>query len=100
MIKRVIIAVICLFVVLLLIRFSQERHRSASVNCISLLRDIDAAKQNWALDRNKTTNDTPNWDDLVPHYIRDKPTCPEGGVYIIGKVGELPRCSYPGHKLK
>ena len=26
-------------------------------------------------------------------------TCPQGGTYTIGSVGEKPTCSIPGHAL-
>jgi len=99
MLKKLTIGVVFALMTIAFIWFARERSRSASVNCISHLRDIDAAKQNWALENNKTTNDVPSWQDLVPKYIHDKPQCPQGGNYTIGKVGEFPQCSYPGHKL-
>lgn len=79
--------------------------------CVNNLRIIDAAKQEWGIENGKTTNDTPTWADLRP-YLPNKyslsrengsngiPVCPEGGTYIIGKFGELPRCSIGGlHSL-
>lgn len=53
----------------------------------------------WALDNHKTTNDIPTWSDLIGKdgYIREMPTCPEGGTYTIGRVGGRPKCSNPEH---
>ena len=68
--------------------------------CIANLRLIYAAKQAWALEKNKTDTDTPTEEDLLP-YIKGGvfPVCPSGGVYTIGPVGQVPTCSIPGHVL-
>ena len=68
--------------------------------CINNLRQIDAAKQQWALENNKTADAVPTAPDLL-FYFRDVtfPVCPAGGTYTIGAVGELPACSIPGHVL-
>jgi len=46
-------------------------------------------------------NGTPVTEDDIKPYIRGGtlPTCPAGGKYTIGKVGELPTCSITGHAL-
>jgi hypothetical protein len=68
--------------------------------CINNLRIIYAAKQEWALEKSKTDNDTPTEQDLLP-YLKGGvfPVCPSGGVYTIGEVGQLPTCSISGHVL-
>lgn len=68
--------------------------------CINNLRQIDAAKQQWALEKNKTAEAVPTAQDLAP-YFKDNalPACPSGGTYSINAVGELPTCSVPGHAL-
>jgi chromosome segregation ATPase len=68
--------------------------------CINILREIDAAKQQWALEKNKPANAVPAAQDLLP-YFKDGvfPACPSGGTYTLNAVGELPSCSVPGHEL-
>jgi regulatory protein YycI of two-component signal transduction system YycFG len=68
--------------------------------CINNLRQIDAAKQQWALEKNKTADAIPTEQDLLP-YFKDGifPACPSGGTYAINAVGEMPTCSIPGHVL-
>jgi hypothetical protein len=67
-------------------------------NCIFNLRQIEAAKQQWALEFHKSTNDVPTWDDLVGRgFLEKMPRCPQGGTYTIGRVGELPSCSIAEH---
>jgi hypothetical protein len=71
--------------------------------CINNLRLIDAAKQQWALENKKQSTDTPTLDDLRPYIGRgpkgELPTCPDGGTYTVGTVGEKPTCSNPAHVL-
>lgn len=68
--------------------------------CIANLRLIYAAKQAWALEKNKTDADTPTEQDLLP-YIKGGvfPVCPSGGVYTIGSVSQVPTCSISSHVL-
>jgi len=60
--------------------------------CISNLKSIDGAKAGWALEARKIPEDTPTDTDLFgpERQLRDKPTCPAGGTYILGKVSEKP----------
>ena len=68
--------------------------------CLNNLRQIDAAKQQWATDKGKTDADVPTAQDLQP-YLKDGlfPACPDGGAYSINAVNQLPGCSTPGHAL-
>lgn len=80
---------------------AQDKAAAQRTVCIANLRLIYAAKQAWALEKNKTDVDTPTEQDLLP-YIKGGvfPTCPAGGVYTIGSVGQTPTCSVPGHVLQ
>jgi hypothetical protein len=68
--------------------------------CIENLRMIDAAKQQWALEKDKTMDAVPRQKDLLP-YLKGGvfPTCPDGGTYSINNVDSVPTCSVPGHVL-
>lgn len=79
----------------------QQAQMAADANvCINNLRQINDAKLQWALDKNKTATDVPTAQDLLP-YFKDGtfPVCPDGGTYSINAVGDLPTCSVPGHVL-
>jgi len=70
--------------------------------CRANLQMLQSAKETWMLEHRKTTNDIPPDFDLfgaAPALMREKPTCPSGGSYTIGRVGEKPRCSVTGHTL-
>jgi len=66
----------------------------AAAACINNLRQIDGAKQQWALEYNMPTNALPTWQDLA-RYLRDGilPTCPASGTYTPNAVGVDPNCS-------
>src|SRR5947209_12502135 len=73
----------------------KEPGPAASESCQNKLRQIDTAKQAWADDHHKTTNDTPTWESLLG-YLKTTPlACPNGGTYTLGRVGQLPTCSIP-----
>ena len=92
------IPILCLLAVIIVPNFISSRNFVSQNSCVNLLRQIDGAKQSWAEDYHKTTNDVPTWTDLRPYIREDVPLkCPHGGVYTIGKVGELPSCSIAWH---
>ena len=81
--------------------FIKARETAQTNWCINNLRQIDAAKNEWALENVKTTNDIPTAQDL-DKYIRGgygSMHCPAGGTYTIEPVGQNPVCSIPGHQL-
>jgi len=78
--------------------FVKARETAQRNACINNLRQIDAAKQQWALEKGKQATDVPTWDDLKP-YLGRIPHCPAGGTYTINAVDEPPQCSVPGHVL-
>ena len=89
--------------------FVKARATSQANACINNLRQIDAAANEFALERGKTNGEAINFpDDLTPYIIlngRGKiPSCPAGGIYSIKRVGEAPACSLgttvtPAHVL-
>ena len=78
--------------------FVKARTTSQQNACLNNLRQLDAAKQQWALENGKKSTDVPTKKDLLP-FLRHWPVCPAGGTYTIGSVGEPPTCSIPGHVL-
>jgi hypothetical protein len=67
--------------------------------CINNLRQIDGAKQQWALENRKTITDVPAEKDVAPYLKNAIPKCPAGGTYVLGAAGVAPTCSIPGHAL-
>jgi len=52
--------------------FVRARARAPWMECINNMRIIDAAKDQWALENSKTTNDTPTWDDIRPYIYSSR----------------------------
>jgi len=74
--------------------------QQAATLCLAHLRQLDGAKQQWALENKKATDAIPAALDLAP-YLKDNilPTCPSGGKYTLRSVNDLPTCSVAGHTL-
>jgi hypothetical protein len=71
-----------------------------NVACINNLRQIDGAKEQWALEKHKGTNDVPSVADISPYILnQEMPKCPVGGIYTLGSAGKGPRCNVAGHVL-
>lgn len=69
--------------------------------CIANLKQIDGAKQQWAIDNRKNGRDVPTGADLfgLQLYLKREPICPLGARYQINSVSANPTCSHPEHKL-
>ena len=76
-----------------------RRGPSKGSACVMNLRAIEGAKATWELEKKKLPTDTPTDADLFgpANYIRQKPECPRGGTYTLGKISEKPRCSVAAH---
>jgi hypothetical protein len=102
--KLIVVAVVAVYLFLLcavvLPNFIRARSTSAQNACINNLRQIDGAKQQWALENNITNDAKPSWANVQPYMGRgsqgESPKCPQGGTYILGRLSELPSCSIGG----
>jgi hypothetical protein len=74
--------------------------QQAANACINQLRQLDGAKQQWALENKKSVEAIPTAQDLAP-YFKDNvlPSCPSGGKYDIRAVKDVPTCSIANHAL-
>jgi hypothetical protein len=67
---------------------------AAASNCFNYLRQLNAAKQQWAQEQQKTAAMTPEGKDLLPYLSNQTLTdCPAGGKYTIGPVAGPATCS-------
>jgi len=81
-------------------RLAQARTMSQVNACINNLRQLDGAKNQWALEHNKTAEATPTAQDILPYFREQRlPVCPAGGVYTLNSISAPPVCSIPGHAL-
>jgi type II secretory pathway pseudopilin PulG len=78
--------------------FVKARVTSCANACVNNLRQIDAAAQQFALERGLTNGQPIHFpDDLTPYIKLNSagsiPPCPKGGRYSISKIGETPTCT-------
>ena len=92
----VVVFIIGVLLGIALPNFLQSRETSRAKSCISNLRQIQSAKERWAMDNNRPATDTPTTDDLLPNYLNTLPTCDAGGIYTLGSVNDAPACSVGG----
>jgi prepilin-type N-terminal cleavage/methylation domain-containing protein len=99
----IVVAIIGLLAAIAIPNFVKARETAQTNACINNLRQIDGAKQQWALEAGKSSSDTPTWAE-VGAYLKQgasiETSCPAKGTYTIGNVSENPRCSVPKHELK
>ena len=104
----IVVAIIGLLCAIAIPNFLHAREVSQADTCISNLRQIDSAVQQWALETNKAADTSVTLDDVKPFIGRSTagqiPTCPAGGTYSVSDVSSKPECSLgdtvtPGHIL-
>ena len=73
------------------------RYVSNQNACVNNLRQLEAAENEWTLENGKTNGTPVTANDITPYIQLDSkgqlPKCPQGGTYILGRVGEDVRCS-------
>jgi len=95
-----VLLIISILVAIAVPAFLTTRERSRARACINNLRHIQDAKENWAMEHQMPSSAFPGEKDLVPAYIKNYPSCPGGGTYKIGSVGDDVVCSVGGdHSL-
>ena len=95
----IVVAIIGLLAAIAVPSFLTARNTSRKNACTSNLRQIDGAKEQWAMANNKNNTDSPEWTDLVGAslYLKASPVCKDGGVYSILPVGQRCTCSIFDH---
>jgi hypothetical protein len=93
--KVVLILAVAVVVAASVFYVQRSRVRSAQP-CWGKLVNIEAAKEQWAIE-SKATSGTPVTIENILPYLGSMPTCHvASATYIIGKVGEEPRCTVHG----
>ncbi len=89
----IVVLIIGILLAVAVPNFIGARERSRANACRSNLRQIQAAKEQWAMATNQGPTATPDWNALVPAFIQRQPSCPSGGTYTIGNLATNPTCS-------
>ena len=98
----IVVAIIGLLAAIAIPNFVKARTTAQKNACINNLRQIDGAKEQWALE-NKKAAGADIVQTEVDEYIKGKttPKCPASGTYTYNKVDTAPECSLKadGHSL-
>ncbi|HSY17042.1 MAG TPA: type II secretion system protein [Candidatus Acidoferrales bacterium] len=94
----IVVAIIGLLAAIAIPNFVKARATSQANACINNLRQIDAAANQFALEKGKTTGSAITLTtDLTPYIKLNSanliPPCPAGGTYTEAAVGTAPTCS-------
>lgn len=99
----IVIGIIGVVIAIVLPALARSRAATQRKTCILNLREIDAAKEQFAIEKRKLQGATVRTSDVTP-YIRGStmPICKAGGTYSIQRIGRDPRCSLwrKGHSLQ
>jgi prepilin-type N-terminal cleavage/methylation domain-containing protein len=98
----IVVAIIGLLAAIAIPNFVKARTTAQKNACINNLRQIDGAKEQWALENKKSAgSDTSSSTTAINEYIKGKttPKCPAGGTYTYGNVDASPTCDIEGHSL-
>jgi prepilin-type N-terminal cleavage/methylation domain-containing protein len=105
----IVVAIIGLLAAIAIPNFVKARAQSQANACINNLRQIDAAANQFALEKGKKTGDSITLTtDLTPYIklnsVGSIPPCPANGNYVLTQVGTNPTCSLssltPAHALQ
>lgn len=97
----IVVLIIGILMAIAVPNFVKARESSRRNTCIANLKQVDSAKEQWAMDQRKNAGDACALTDLVgtAAYLKANPTCPSGGTYTVAAVGTNPTCSITGHTL-
>ena len=90
----IVVLIIGILLAIAVPNFVKAREGSRARACSSSLKQIEAAKEQWAMDNKKGSTDTPADTDLfgAEAYIKAKPVSPCGAAYTTGTVAAAPAC--------
>ena len=74
--------------------------QKADVNrCRANLENLEFSIRKWAAKKELKEGSPVTLQDIQSFLGKELPRCPLGGEYVLGSVGEPPRCSTEGHDL-
>ena len=96
----IVVAIIGLLAAIAIPSFMKARTTSQKNVCIANLRQVEGAKEQWAMSTGKVQGDTFDT-TAVCAYIKGGvfPSCPASGTYTYNAVGTDATCSVSDHAL-
>jgi len=95
----IVVAIIGLLAAIAIPNFVKARQTAQKNACINNLRQIDGAKEQWALENKKNQGDAVTTSEVDAYIKGGAPECPSSGTYTSGAVGTDPVCTVALHVL-
>ena len=95
----IVVAIIGLLAAIAIPNFVKARTTAQKNACIANLKQIEGAKEQWALENKATQGAAVDSSNTgVPAYLKNSvlPQCPAGGAYTLQTVGTQATCSQSG----
>src|SRR4051794_34425370 len=92
----IVVLIIGILMAIAVPNFIKARENSRRSSCIANLKQIDSAKEQWAMDNKAASGAAVLMSDIAGVYMKGAatgPACPAGGAYTVNNVGTNPTCS-------
>ena len=100
----IVVLIIGILLAIAVPNFIRAREQSRAKSCSANLKQIDSAKQQWAMDQKIASSSTvvptltvglPSAAALIgpDSYIKAIPLCPSSGAYTVGNINTDPTCA-------
>ena len=92
----IVVLIIGILMAIAVPNFIKARENSRRNSCIANLKQIDSAKEQYAMDNKLSTGDATITMALLSGasgYLKSSPSCPASGTYSVNAVGTNPTCS-------
>jgi prepilin-type N-terminal cleavage/methylation domain-containing protein len=93
----IVVLIIAILLAIAIPNFLRARETSRAKSCQGNLRQVETAKEQWAMDTKAAATASPTAANLVTEYMKSStddalPACPSGGTYTIGTLSASPTC--------
>ena len=89
----IVVLIIAVLLAIAIPNFLRARETSRAKSCCANLRQIETAKEQWAMDTKASATDAPaSMAVLAPDYMKNTPECPSDGAYTIADMSTRPTC--------
>jgi prepilin-type N-terminal cleavage/methylation domain-containing protein len=90
----IVVLIIAILLAIAIPNFLRARESSRAKSCQGNLRQIETAKEQWAMDTKAASTATVDLATLCAAggYIKTTPSCPSGGSYTVQDMSTRPTC--------
>ena len=95
----IVVAIIGMLAAIAIPSFMRARTTSQKNACVNNLRQMESAKEQWAMENRQAQGATANTASCNT-YLKSSPVCPAGGTYAYLTVGTNSTCTVSAHALQ